>query len=182
MRHLEIVAVERSGFVAAEKHARRRHVVGRREGLRLGIAAGAALERHQVEELASGGSRIVAAHRVHRRELLQRAEFVGVERQLFQRLLRPGRSGIVDQDIDVAEPRDHVGDSVANRLRIRAVEHHRRDTGGIDTAARADRIGRGLDPRGGPSRHHDGRAFRDIASHDVAADIAGGPGHDRDLA
>ena len=68
VRDLEIMAVIGGGLVATEEDAGRRDVGRRREGLGLGIAAGRPFERHHVEELAGGRARIVAAHRIHRRE------------------------------------------------------------------------------------------------------------------
>ena len=68
MRDLEIVAVVGCSFVAAEEHAGGGDVVGHGEGLGLGRAAHAALERHHVEERLRGGARLVAAQLVHRGE------------------------------------------------------------------------------------------------------------------
>ena len=112
---------------------------------------------------------------------LELGQVGGRQRQAFERLLRPGRPGVVDEDVEPAVAGENVGDARAAR-RGRGPVH--------DDAARLGHVGPGVGERGShrrasafrrPPREDDRRPLAQIMPRDLAAEIARRAGDERHL-
>ena len=109
-------------------------------------------------------------------------ELPGAEGDLLQRLFGTRRPGVVHEDVDPSEALHDLGDPVADRLRIGAVEDHGGNAALVETHLGPNRRRRRVDAGRGPAGHHHDRALAQIVTDDVAADGARGSGDDGDLA
>jgi hypothetical protein len=93
-----------------------------------------------------------------------------------QRAVLP-RVGVVDQDVDPAEPSGDLLDEAGDGLQVADVAAERLGL----AAAPGDQLARRVQLGRGPAEDGDGRALRCERQGDALADALTGAGHDRDL-
>ena len=113
--------------------------------------------------------------RVVRARCPQRIQLALREGKVLDRLARPRRAGVVDQDIKPAMAGQQLLDRRPHLRRVASVHHHCRGPVFRSPGFGQRQFPRHVHPCSVAPGEHDGCALNQITAHDRAAEVAGGP-------